>query len=98
MRVDRAAPKKLSVLLNKLPFTTTESIVELFRTSFTSDLDMISQHRQFVKTHHPNLDPRLFYSCVVMRMLYDMAIDGYERHGSTGTGNTSAAAGIANNT
>ena len=60
---------------------------------------MISQHRQFVKTHHPNLDPRLFYSCVVMRMLYDMAIDGYERHGSTGTGNNSAsAAGIANNT
>ena len=58
---------------------------------------MISQHRQFVKTHHPNLDPRLFYSCVVMRMLYDMAIDGYERHGSTGTGNNSAA-GIANNT
>ena len=56
---------------------------------------MISQHRQFVKTHHPNLDPRLFYSCVVMRMLYDMAIDGYERHGSTGTGNNSAAAGIA---
>ena len=59
-----------------------EMLVDLFRSAFSSDLELVAQHRQVVRSQHPDLDPRLFYACVVLRMLYDMAIDGYEKHGA----------------
>ena len=34
-----------------------EILVDLFRTSFTSDLEVVAQHRQWVKKNHPDLDP-----------------------------------------
>ena len=36
-----------------------------------------------LQKNHPDLDPCLFYGCVVLRMLYDMAIDGYEKQSNT---------------
>ena len=72
-----------SLVEAKVTEPVSETLVDLFRTSFSSDLELVAQHRQWVKKHHPDLDPCLFYGCVVLRMLYDMAIDGCEKQVST---------------
>ena len=60
-----------------------EALMDIFRQAFVSDISAVLQHRQHVKHSHPELHPRLFYALAVVRMLYDMAIDSYEKSPST---------------
>ena len=52
--------------------------IELFERIFSSPLKKIIELKSELKLSHPDLDVTLFNACVVIRMLYDMAIDRYE--------------------
>ncbi len=59
--------------------STEESSMDIFKQSFSSDISALMAHRNHVKSQHPELHPRLFYASVVLKMLHDMAVDGYEK-------------------
>ena len=56
-----------------------EDLIDLFKDIFQVDLSHLKALRAVVKVNHSGLHSRLFYSCLVIRMLYDMAIDAYEK-------------------
>ena len=61
------------VVDDKMTGAADEQLVGLFRQTFWSAAS--DQETNEVKTH-----PRLFFACMILRMLYDMAIDhGYEK-------------------
>ncbi len=56
-----------------------DKITEAFREIFNADLGGLKNLREEFKQSLPIINDRLFYSCYVIRMLYDMAIDGYDK-------------------
>lgn len=60
-----------------------DQLLDLFKEIFQMKLSDLKALRSIVKVNHSGLHPRLFYSCLVIRMLYDMAIDAYEKSSST---------------
>ena len=54
-----------------------EELVDLFRDTFQINLKTLKEAR--ILAQHPKMNPKLFFCCLVIRMLYDMAIDGYEK-------------------
>jgi hypothetical protein len=66
-----------SVLSEKMHEDVKEETVELFKNIFTSDIKTALDIRRSLK--QPGLSSRLLYACVVLRMLFDMAVDGYEK-------------------
>ena len=60
-------------------------LLDLFKDIFQMSLSDLKETRSNVKINHSGLHPRLFYSCLVIRMLYDMAIDAYEKSSSMST-------------
>ena len=56
-----------------------EELVDLFRDTFQMNLSNLPTFRPRLLANHPKMDPKLLFSCLIIRMLYDMAIDGYEK-------------------
>lgn len=78
-----------SILHSDLNSSPNESLVELFRKVFSSDLKEALLIREDIFKSHSTLSPTLFFASLVLRMLYDMAIDGYERSNVTITNSRS---------
>ena len=68
-----------SYIVDSVNETPSEEEVEVFEKIFSTQLKKLENLRSELHQTHSELDIKLFNACVVIRMLYDMAIDRYDR-------------------